>query len=88
MNYVVFYHKKCKKDILKASKKNPIIKKILIKKIHEICNKPLHYKPLCNDLVGERRVHILSSFVLKFIIDQNKKTITFIAFQHHDKAYK
>ena len=47
-----------------------------------------HYKPLKYDLAGERRVHIMKSFVLKFEIDENKKIVAFIFFGHHDEAYK
>ena len=56
--------------------------------LNEIARNPEHYKPLMHDLAGERRVHIMKSFVLKFIIDENTKTVTFFFFGHHDDAYK
>ena len=84
--YSLEIHPKCKKTIVKASKKNPLLKEILTKKIKEITLNPYHYKPLKHDLAGERRVHILKSFVLKFEISEN--TIRLIAFEHHDDAYK
>lgn len=77
----------CQKSISKACKKNPVLKNALEKKMNEIVRNPQHYKPLKYDLAGERRVHILKSFVLKFEIDEAKKTVIFIAFDHHDDAY-
>jgi mRNA-degrading endonuclease RelE of RelBE toxin-antitoxin system len=56
--------------------------------MNEIILNPQHYKPLKYDLAGERRVHIMKSFVLKFEIDEAAKTVKFIFFGHHDEAYK
>ena len=78
----------CQKDIEKLCKKNPVLRKALENKMNEILENPQHYKPLKYDLAGERRVHIMKSFVLKFEIDENTKTVIFIFFGHHDEAYK
>jgi toxin YoeB len=78
----------CQRTIDKSCKKNPILRKVLKNKMNEILRNPLHYKPLRHDLKGERRVHILKSFILKFEIDETKKTVIFLAFSHHDRAYK
>jgi len=78
----------CQKSIEKLCKKNPSLKKILEKKIQEILENPQHYKSLKYDLSGERRVHIMKSFVLKFEIHEAEKTVEFIVFDHHDKVYK
>ncbi|MFH1637550.1 MAG: type II toxin-antitoxin system RelE/ParE family toxin [Candidatus Woesearchaeota archaeon] len=78
----------CKKTIRKACKKNPVLRKVLESKMQEIILFPARYKPLKYELAGERSVHILKSFVLKFEIDEAGRTVTFISFKHHDKAYK
>lgn len=78
----------CRKSINKACKKNPVLKEALETKMREIVNNPPHYKPLKYELKGERRVHIMKSFVLKFEIDENKKAVRFLVFEHHDRAYK
>ncbi len=78
----------CLDSIEKLCKKNPILKKALEKKMNEIVQNPYHYKPLKYDLAGERRVHLMKSFVLKFTIGENTKTVEFIFFWHHDEAYK
>lgn len=78
----------CQRDIDKLCKKNPVLRESLKKKMNEIVENPQHYKPLKYDLAGERRVHIMKSFVLKFEIDEAIKTVTFIFFGHHDEAYR
>ena len=76
------------KILNKLFRKDREMYEAVMKKIEEIIQNPHHYKPLKYDLAGERRVHIMKSFVLKFEIDENTKTISFIFFGHHDEAYK
>ncbi len=78
----------CEKSVEKLCKKNPVLREALERKMNEILQNPYHYKPLRFDLVGERRVHIMKSFVLKFEIHEDTKTVRFIFFGHHDEAYK
>ena len=88
MAYDIEIHPKCQGEITKLCKKNPTLEEALKKKMNEILENPQHYKPLKHDLAGERRVHIMKSFVLKFEIAEPTKTIKFIFFGHHDEAYK
>jgi len=76
------------KILNKLFKKDKKTYEIVMKKIEEIIQNPQHYKPLKYDLAGERRVHIMKSFVLKYEIDKARKTIVFLFFGHHDEAYK
>ncbi len=78
----------CEKSIEKMCKKNHILREVLEGKMNEIVQNPQHYKPLKHELAGERRVHIMKSFVLKYGIDEQAKIVTFIFFGHHDDAYK
>jgi YafQ family addiction module toxin component len=87
MCYILEIHPKCKKEIKNACKKNQFLRKVLEKKMSEIIKNPYHYKPLKYELAGERRVHILKSFVLKFEINEAQKRICFIMFEHHDNVY-
>ena len=88
MSYTKEIMPSCQKSIDKLCRKNPVLEKILDKKIFEIIQNPHHYKPLKYDLAGEKRVHIFKNFVLKFIINEPNKAVTFIFFGHHDEAYK
>ena len=78
----------CQRDIDKLCKKNPVLREALEKKMNEILENPQHYKPLKYDLSGERRVHIMKSLVLRFEVDEKNKLVRFLAFSHHDNAYK
>ncbi len=88
MTYNTEINPKCKEEIHKLCKKNPVLEKSLKNKMEEILENPQHYKPLRHDLAGERRVHIMKSFVLKYEINEETKTVTFIFFGHHDDAYR
>lgn len=88
MSYECAVHPNCQEEIKKACRKNSLLEIALNKKINEILENPYHYKPLKHDLAGERRVHIMKSFVLIFEIDEAKKTVNFLAFSHHDDAYR
>ena len=78
----------CQKDIEKLCKKNPVLRNVLEKKMNEILENPQHYKPLKYDFAGEKRVHLMKNFVLKFEVNEINKIVTFIFFGHHDDAYK
>ncbi len=78
----------CQESIAKTCKKNPVLEEALRRKVQQILLNPDHYKPLKYDLAGERRVHIMKSFVLKFEVDEVRRIVTLIAFSHHDEAYK
>ncbi|HLC80138.1 MAG TPA: type II toxin-antitoxin system RelE/ParE family toxin [Candidatus Nanoarchaeia archaeon] len=88
MTYEWEVHQKCQEEIEKSCKTNPVLGKVLRNKMDEIVQNPSRYKHLRYDLAGERRVHIMKSFVLKFEIDENKKKIMFLSFKHHDEAYR
>jgi YafQ family addiction module toxin component len=87
MRYEIEIKPSCKESINKLCKKNPILQKAIKNKIDQILENPMHFKPLRHDLAGERRVHIMKSFVLKYEIDENNKTVIFLFFGHHDEAY-
>ena len=87
MIYIPSFAPICEKQINKATRKNPVLRKILDNKIREILINPYHFKPFKYDLAGERSVHIMKSFVLKLTIDEQKKRVVFIFFGHHDRAY-
>jgi YafQ family addiction module toxin component len=88
MKYEIQIKPSCKESINKLCKKNSILQKAIKNKIEQILENPMHFKPLRHDLAGERRVHIMKSFVLKYEIDENNKTVIFLFFGHHDEAYK
>ena len=88
MTYSMEVLPSCRKDIIKACRRNPVIQNVLRNKMAEIITEPLRFKPLQHGLAGERRVHILKSFVLKYRVDISSKLVIFIFFGHHDDAYR
>ena len=76
-----------KKIFEKLQKKNPKQLEIIYKKITQILADPYHFKPLRGDMKGSRRVHIDSSFVLVYDIDEENKKVRVLKYAHHDKAY-
>ncbi|MGV8161866.1 MAG: type II toxin-antitoxin system RelE family toxin [Candidatus Nanoarchaeia archaeon] len=78
----------CLSSIKKKSKNNPLLEKILKKKIEEILENPEHFKPLRNELSGTRRIHVMKSFVLIYRVIEDKRKVILLIFEHHDAAYK
>lgn len=69
----------------KLKKKNPKQLDIIFKKIEQIVINPYHFKPLCGDMHGARRVHIDKHFVLVYEIGGT--IIRIIDYNHHDNIY-
>lgn len=88
MKYGIEIKPSCKERINKLCRKNPVLERAIRNKIEQILENPLHFKPLRYDLAGERRVHIMKSFVLKYEVDENTKRVIFLFFGHHDEAYE
>jgi addiction module RelE/StbE family toxin len=56
------------------------------KKIQQILEAPLQFKPLKYPLEGLRRVHV-GSFVLIYEVLENPKRVRVLKYKHHDEAY-
>ena len=85
--YGLYISDKLNRIFSKLLKKNIKQLKILNKKIIQIRNNPEHFKPLRGDLKGARRVHIDKSFVLTYEIDEKKKIVRLLDYEHHDNIY-
>ncbi len=72
----------------KLSKKDKKTYEAVMNKVKEIIENPQHYKTLKYNLAGEKRVHIMKNFVLKFEVDESIKIVRFVFFGHHDEAYR
>ena len=71
----------------KLAKKDKKQLEIINKKINQIRENPSHFKPLRGDMKGARRVHIDKSFVLTYEVDEKKKVVRLLDYDHHDKVY-
>jgi YafQ family addiction module toxin component len=56
-------------------------------KVAEILEDPHRFKPLRAPMQGKRRVHV-GPFVLVYEIDEERKVVTLLDFEHHDRVYR
>ena len=75
---IKLFRKLCKKDRKQLEAVN--------KKIQQILEEPLQFKPLKNPLEGLRRVHV-GSFLLIYEVFENPKQVRVLKYKHHDEAY-
>ena len=85
--YIFEIKKGLEKSLQKLAKKDRQLYEAVTKKILQIAENPTIGKSLRNVLKGKKRVHI-GHFVLIYEVDDKKEKVTFIEFEHHDKAYK
>ncbi len=72
----------------KLKKKDREMLMLIDRKVQTILDDPCRFKPLRKPLQNKRRVHIGGSFVLIYEINEEKKTVTLLDFDHHDNIYK
>ena len=57
------------------------------KKVQEVLEDPHRPKPLRAPMEGKRRVHV-GPFVLVYEIDEQRKVVILLDFEHHDRVYR
>ena len=87
MTYSLEVSEELNKKFEKLSKKDKKQLEIINKKVSHILENPYHFKPLGGDMHGSRRVHIDKSFVLTYEIDENRKVVKLLDYDHHDNIY-
>ena len=87
MTYDLVISDELGKKFDKLAKKNKKQLLIIHRKVEQIRENPYHFKPLRGDMKGARRVHIDKSFVLTYEIDESKKVIILLDYDHHDVIY-
>ncbi len=88
MTYSVEVAEGLNKVFEKLAKKDKVAFQAINRKVSEIIENPYHYKPLKAPMQNNRRVHISGSFALIFRINEERKVVQLLEFEHHDKAYK
>lgn len=73
---------------MKMAKKDRRRLEIVRKKVTHILENPYAFKPLGATMHGIRRVHIDGSFVMTYEIDETRKEVRVLDFDHHDKIYE
>jgi YafQ family addiction module toxin component len=84
------YYLEIEEDVIKLfrklGKKDRKQLEAVNKKIQQILEEPLQFKPLKYPLEGLRRVHV-GSFVLIYEVLENPKRVRVLKYKHHDEAY-
>jgi len=75
------------KKFKKLQKKDKELLRVIEKKVRDILEDPYRFKPLRKPLQNKRRVHIGGSFVLIYEVNEEKKMVTLLDFDHHDNVY-
>ena len=57
------------------------------KKVREILEDPYRFKPLRAPMQNKRRVHV-RPFVLVYEVDEVRRVVTILDFEHHDAVYR
>lgn len=87
MRYRLEISKELDRKFEKLAKRDKKQLGIINKKVDQILENPLHFKPLRGDMKGARRVHIDKSFVLVFEVDEINKLVRLLDYDHHDRIY-
>jgi YafQ family addiction module toxin component len=72
----------------KLGKKDPVQLDAIHKKVKQILEESHRFKPLRAPMQHIRRVHIMSSFVLLYTINESEQSIELLDYDHHDNVYQ
>lgn len=75
------------RDYRRFCAKNKGFRSAVDKKVAQVLDNPLHWKPLRASMQGVRRVHIGGASVLLFEPDAKRSVVRFLRLAHHDEAY-
>jgi mRNA interferase RelE/StbE/toxin YoeB len=87
MSYSLELSKQADLKFKKLGKKQSKRMEMIEKKVKQIVEDPYRFKPLRGNMHGIRRVHIDKSFVLIYEIDEQRKYVRILDFEHHDRVY-
>jgi len=79
---------KLDRKLKKFRKKDREMLVLIDRKVQQILEDPYRFKPLRKPLQNKRRVHVGGSFVLIYEINEEKRIVTLLEFDHHDNIYK
>ena len=83
MAYSLEVSEKLDKVFNKLAKKDKVAFNAISRKVNQILQNPHHCKPLKAPMQNMRRVHFSSSFVLIFKVDEERKVVQLLEFEHH-----
>jgi len=72
----------------KIAKKERLHHEAIEKKVEQILENPHRFDELHAPMQGRHHVHVMSSFVLIYSIDEKRKTVVILDYGHHDKVFR
>ena len=75
------------RKLARLARKDPSRLEAIRKKVVQIREDPSRFKPLRAPMEHLRRVHI-GPFVLIYAVEEARKTVVLVDFEHHDRAYR
>ena len=74
--------------LVRLKRKNRVAFFAVENKVRQIQENPHRFKPLSGKMTGIMRVHIDSSFVLTYRINEQTRAVIILDYDHHDKIYR
>lgn len=87
MSYSLKISEQLEKKLQKLAKRDKTQVIAIGKKVKQILQNPLHFKPLRGDMFGARRVHVAKSFVLTYDVDEEGRIVKLLDYDNHDNIY-
>lgn len=88
MVYSLKYTKIFKKQIENLNKKNKELMKELMQKVKKLYGTPYSGKPLKYRLSNYRSLRVKGKYRLIYMVDENEREVTLVAFGHREDIYK
>ncbi len=88
MVYSLKYTKIFKKQIENVKKKNKVLMKELVQKVKKLYDSPHSGKPLKYRLSNFRSLRVKGKYRLIYMVDENEREVTLVAFGHREDIYK
>jgi addiction module RelE/StbE family toxin len=88
MVYSLKYTKIFKKQIENTNKKNKVLMKELMQKVKKLYDTPYSGKPLKYRLSNYRSLRVKGKYRLIYVVDENEREVTLVAFGHREDIYK
>jgi len=86
MSYALEISEKLDRILKRLKNRQQLV--MIDKKTEQILKNPYHFKPLSGNQHGERRVHINTHFVLTYEIDEQRRVVRLLDFEHHERVFR
>jgi mRNA-degrading endonuclease RelE of RelBE toxin-antitoxin system len=86
--YELALRRSVERTLSKLARKDPRLLAAVARKVDEVLEDPSRYKTPRRPLQHLKRVHVGSSFVLVFSVDEKRGLVVIEDLDHHERVYK